>query len=191
MAIPKNRLKIEYDERIRLELKDELNMPNIMQVPKLEKVVLNMGVGEGYHNPKALESAIKTLEVIAGQKPIVTRARKSISNFKLREGHPIGACLTLRGHRMWYFLDKLINMVLPRVRDFQGIAIKKFDGRGNLSIGFRDQLVFPDVKFDEVGILKGVSVTIVTSAPDDYQAGYFLKKLGMPFSDFKVVDKVS
>jgi large subunit ribosomal protein L5 len=190
MALPINRIKVAYDERVRMELKDELNLPNIMQVPKIEKIVINVGVGEGYHNPKALESAVKTVEKISGQKPIITRARKSISNFKIREGHPIGVMLTLRGHKMWHFLDKLINMVLPRVRDFQGVSVKRFDGRGNLNIGFKDQLVFPEINFDEVGVLKGLALTIVTSAEDDYQAGYLLKKLGMPFSDFKVVDKV-
>lgn len=190
MATAMNRLQAEYDGRIKTELKDELNLSNVMQVPRIEKIVLNMGVGEGYHTPKALESSVKTLETITGQKAVVTRARKSISNFKIREGHPIGCTVTLRGHKMWHFLDKLINMVLPRVRDFQGISVKRFDGRGNLNIGFRDQLVFPEIVFDEVGVLKGVAVAIVTSAKDDYQAAFLLKKLGMPFADFKVVEKV-
>ncbi|MEP0813879.1 MAG: 50S ribosomal protein L5 [bacterium] len=191
MALPKNRLKEAYDQTMRSELQRELDLPNIMMVPRVEKIVLNIGVGEGYQNPKALESAVKTLSAISGQKPVVTRARKSISNFKIREGHPIGASCTLRGQKMWHFLDKLLNMVLPRVRDFQGISVKRFDGRGNLSIGFKDQLVFPEIVFDQVEFLKGVSVTIVTSAPDDYQASCLLKKLGMPFHDFKVVERVS
>lgn len=190
MGVALNRLKKEYDERIRAELKNDLNLKNIMQVPRIEKIVLNMGVGEGYQNAKALESAVRTLEVISGQKAVVTRARKSISNFKIREGHPIGVTSTLRAHMMWHFLDKLINMVLPRVRDFQGVSIRCFDGRGNITLGFRDQLVFPEVVFDEVGTLKGVAVTIVTSAKDDYQAGFLLKKVGLPFSDFKVAEEV-
>lgn len=191
MAIPKNRLKIDYETRIRRELLEELELSNIMQVPRIEKIVLNIGVGEGYHNPKTLESASKTLEVISGQKPVVARAKKSISNFKLREGHPIGAVCTLRGHKMWHFLDKLVNMVLPRVRDFQGVSVKRFDGKGNLNIGFKDQLVFPEIIFDQVEFLKGLCVTIVTSAGDDYQASCLLKKHGMPFSDFKIVERVS
>ena len=191
MALTKNRLKLEFDSKARKELKEELELSNIMQVPRVEKVVLNIGVGEGYHNPKTLESATKTLEVICGQKPVVARARKSISNFKIREGHPIGVMCTLRGQKMWHFLDKLVNMVLPRVRDFQGVSVKHFDGKGNLNIGFKDQLVFPEIVFDQVDFIKGLSVTIVTSARDDYQASCLLKKHGMPFSDFKVLERVS
>lgn len=184
-------LKIEYDTRIKKELMAERGYANVMQVPKIVKVCINVGVGEGKDNPKALESAVKTVTKIAGQKALITRAKKSVSNFKLRQGNPIGVMTTLRGHLMWHFLYKLVNVVLPRIRDFHGVSIKQFDGRGNYSIGLKDQLVFTEITFDEVDFIKGMQINIVTTAENDIEAAYLLKKLGMPFNDFTLIEKVN
>jgi large subunit ribosomal protein L5 len=153
-----------------------------MQVPRIEKVVVNIGMGEALDNPKALESAVADLTVIAGQKPVTIKARKSIANFKLREGRLIGTKVTLRGERMWAFLDRLINTALPRVRDFRGVSANAFDGRGNYTLGLRDQLIFPEIEYDKIDKLRGMEVTIVTTAPNDDQARVLLQLLGMPFS---------
>jgi large subunit ribosomal protein L5 len=152
-----------------------------MQVPRVEKVVVNVGLGEAMDNPKALEAASSDLMQITGQKPIMTKARKSIANFKLREGRLIGAKVTLRGDRMWAFLDRLLNMVLPRVRDFRGVSANAFDGRGNYTLGLRDQLVFPEIEYDKIDKLRGMEITIVTSARNDDTARALLQMLGMPF----------
>jgi large subunit ribosomal protein L5 len=156
-----------------------------MQVPRIEKVVLNIGLGEAMDNPKALEAATSDLIQITGQKPIQTKARKAIANFKLREGRLIGAKVTLRGDRMWAFLDRLLNIALPRVRDFRGVSANAFDGRGNYTLGLKDQLVFPEIDYDKIDKLRGMEITIVTSARDDDQARALLQLLGMPFTNKK------
>ncbi len=153
-----------------------------MQVPRIEKVVVNIGLGEALDNPKALEAGVGDLTIITGQKPVTTKARKSIANFKLREGRLIGAKVTLRGDRMWAFLDRLLNIALPRVRDFRGVSANAFDGRGNYTLGLKDQLVFPEIEYDKIDKLRGMEVTIVTSAKTDEQARALLQLLGMPFS---------
>jgi large subunit ribosomal protein L5 len=153
-----------------------------MQVPRIEKVVVNIGLGEALDNPKALEAATSDLMQITGQKPVQTKARKSIANFKLREGRLIGTKVTLRGPRMWAFIDRLLNVALPRVRDFRGVSPNAFDGRGNYTLGLKDQLVFPEIEYDKIDKLRGMEVTIVTSAPNDDQARALLQMLGMPFS---------
>jgi len=187
----KSRLQELFETKIRDEVKKERGYENPMQVPNLVKITLNVGVGEGKDNPKVLESALKTLATVTGQKPIIQRSKKSISNFKLRAGQPVGASVTLRSHLMWHFYDKLVSVVLPRIRDFQGISVRNLDGRGNLNIGLKDQLVFPEIVFDEVEHLKGMSITIVTSAKDDLEGGFLLSKLGMPFRDFKVAEEIA
>jgi large subunit ribosomal protein L5 len=153
-----------------------------MQVPRINKVVVNIGMGEALDNPKSLESAVSDLTTITGQKPVMTKARKSIANFKLREGRLIGTKVTLRGDRMWSFLDRLMNTALPRVRDFRGVSANAFDGRGNYTLGLRDQLIFPEIEYDKIDKLRGMEVTIVTSAKNDDQARVMLQLLGMPFS---------
>ena len=153
-----------------------------MQVPRIAKVVGNIGMGEALDNPKSLESAVSDLTTITGQKPVMTKARKSIANFKLREGRLIGTKVTLRGDRMWSFLDRLMNTALPRVRDFRGVSANAFDGRGNYTLGLRDQLIFPEVEYDKIDKLRGMEVTIVTTAKNDDQARVMLQLLGMPFS---------
>ncbi|OGK12059.1 MAG: 50S ribosomal protein L5, partial [Candidatus Riflebacteria bacterium RBG_13_59_9] len=150
-----------------------------------------IGAGEGKDNQKVMDGVIRTLTVITGQKPIITRAKKSISNFKLRAGQPVGATVTLRGNLMWHFLDKLMNITLPRVRDFQGVSVRGLDGRGNFNLGLRDQLIFPEVIFDEVEVIKGLQVTVVTSAKDDTLAADLLFRMGMPFRDYKVSKEVA
>jgi large subunit ribosomal protein L5 len=152
-----------------------------MQVPTVKKVVVNIGLGEAMDNPKALEAAVNDMVQITGQKPIVTKARKSIANFKLREGRQIGAKVTLRGERMWAFLDRLFNIVLPRVRDFRGVSPDAFDGRGNYTLGLREQLIFPEIEYDKIDKVRGMEITIVTNAPSDDQATALLLLLGMPF----------
>jgi len=191
MGIVKSRLHECYKSEVRPALVKERELGNPMRAPSIVRVVLNVGVGEAKDNAKALESAIKTLTVLSGQKPVVTRAKKSISNFKLRAGQPVGATVTLRGERMWHFLDKMVNLVLPRVRDFQGVSVRGFDGRGNYSLGFRDELVFPEIIFDETEQIKGLGVVIVTTAEDDALAADLLYRLGMPFRDFKVSKEVA
>jgi len=173
-------LKERYEELIP-DLMKSLNMTNIMDVPRIEKIVVNIGVGEAIDNAKALEAAVGDLTIITGQKPIVTRARKSVANFKLREGVAIGTKVTLRGYHMWSFLDRLMNVALPRVRDFRGISPNSFDGRGNYTPGLREQLVFPEIAYDKVDKVRGLEVTVVTSAKNDEAGRELLRMLGMPF----------
>ncbi len=174
------RMKERYEEIIPALMKS-LNLENVMEVPRIEKVVVNIGVGEALDNAKALEAALDDMTVITGQKPVVTRARKSIAAFKLREGNPIGTKVTLRGHRMWSFFDRLMNVALPRVRDFRGISPNSFDGRGNYTLGLREQLVFPEVDYDKIDKVRGLEVSIVTSAKTDEEGRELLRMLGMPF----------
>lgn len=177
-AVP--RIKNFYNKEIVPKLKEELGIVNVMQLPSLEKIVLNMGLGEAVANPKALESGVDTLRSISGQKPVITKARKSIATFKLRENMPIGTMVTLRGDRMWEFFDRLVNVALPRVRDFRGIQ-SKFDGRGNCSIGIKEQIIFPEVEYDKVDKIRGLNITLVTSASEDKAGKVLLKYLGVPF----------
>lgn len=174
------RLKKFYVKELVPKIKEELSIKNIMQVPALKKIVINMGLGEAVQNPKAMESGCETLKSIAGQKPVVTLARKSIATFKLREGMPIGAMVTLRGDRMWEFFDRFVNVALPRVRDFRGIQ-SRFDGAGNCSIGVKEQIIFPEVDYDKVDKVRGINITLVTSARDDKEGKLLLKHLGVPF----------
>ena len=177
-----NRMQERYNTEIVPALRKAFELKNIMQVPRIEKVVVNIGMGEALDNPKALESAVSDLTIIAGQKPDMTKARKSIANFKLREGRLIGTKVTLRGNRMWAFLDRLLSTALPRVRDFRGVSANAFDGRGNYTLGLRDQLIFPEIEYDKIDKLRGMEVTIVTTAKNDDQARVLLQLLGMPFS---------
>ena len=176
-----NQLKKKYLETTAPVLKEKFGLKNVMQVPKLQKIVLNMGVGEATQNPKLIEEATKTLAAITGQKPVVTRAKKAISNFKLRENQAIGAKVTLHGERMFEFLERLINISLPRVRDFRGVSRKGFDGRGNYTLGVKEQIIFLEIDFDKVETILGMNITFVTSAPSDEQAFALLEGLGMPF----------
>jgi large subunit ribosomal protein L5 len=175
------RLKEKYQKEIRPALQKELGLPNPMAVPRLEKIVLNMGLGEATQNVKIMDPLVADLASIAGQKPVTTRAKKSIAAFKVREGMPIGAMVTLRGDIMYEFLDRLIGVALPRVRDFRGVSTKSFDGRGNYTLGMRDQLIFPEVDYARVDKLKGMNITIVTTAQDDNQARALLRQFGIPF----------
>ena len=176
-----NNLETRYHKEVVPALVKDLHLTNMMQVPRIQKVVVNIGLGEALDNPKALESAVGDLTQIVGQKPVVTKARKSIANFKLREGRQIGAMVTLRGGRMWDFLDRLMNIVLPRVRDFRGVSAEAFDGRGNYTLGLREQIIFPEIEYDKVDKVRGMEITIVTTAPSDDQATMLLQLLGMPF----------
>lgn len=176
-----NRLEQKYVETVKPSLMKEFGYSSVMECPKLEKVVLNMGVGDAIANPKALEEAVAELTEIAGQKPIITKAKKSIANFKLREGMSIGCKVTLRGERMYEFLDKLFNISLPRVRDFRGVSATAFDGRGNYTLGVKEQLIFPEINFDKVAKVRGLDIVIVTSAKTNKEAYSLLKELGMPF----------
>lgn len=180
-----NRMQELYKNEVAPALFKSLGLKNVMQVPAIEKIVLNIGLGEAMDNPKALDAAVADLTQITGQKPVQTKARKSIANFKLREGRIIGAKVTLRGPRMWAFYDRLVNIALPRVRDFRGISANAFDGRGNYTLGLKDQLVFPEIEYDKIDKLRGMEVTIVTSAKTDDHARALLKMLGMPFSSRK------
>jgi large subunit ribosomal protein L5 len=175
------RLKDHYTKEVRKRLQDEFKIKNPMAVPKIEKVVLNMGMGEAIQNAKILDTAIEELSTLTGQKPVVTKAKKSIASFKLREGQSIGAMVTLRGEKMYEFLDRLINIALPRVRDFRGVPTKSFDGRGNYTLGIRDHLIFPEIDAGKVDKSKGMNITIVTTAKTDEQARVLLRELGMPF----------
>ena len=175
------RLRERYRTEVAPALMRELGYANVMAVPRLEKIVLNMGVGEAVQNPKVMESAVEELTVIAGQKPVVTRAKKAISNFKLREGMPIGAMVTLRGERMYEFLDRLVSVALPRVRDFKGVPDRSFDGRGNYSLGLREQVIFPEINLDKVDKIKGLTIVICTTARSDAEGKALLRGLGMPF----------
>jgi len=177
------RLKEKYVNETVAKLKEKFSYENIMQVPKLEKIVINMGLGEAIQNPKAIDAAVGDLSLITGQKPVVTRAKKSIAGFKLREGMPIGVKVTLRGERMFEFTDKLFNIALPRVRDFRGVSGKAFDGRGNYTLGIREQLMFPEIEYDKVDKVRGMDIVFVTSAKTDEEAKELLAQLGMPFRD--------
>lgn len=170
-----------YNDEIVANLMKELNLSNVMECPKLEKIIVNMGVGEATQNSKLIDAAVADLEIIAGQKPVIKKAKKSEAGFKLREDMPIGTKVTLRKEKMYDFLDRLVNVVLPRVRDFDGVSAKAFDGRGNYSLGLRDQLVFPEIEFDKVTKLLGMSITIVSSARTDEEGRALLKAYGMPF----------
>ena len=175
------RLKEKYQTEVRKKLQDEFAIKNPMAIPKVEKVVLNMGVGEAISNIKVLDNAVDELATITGQKPVVTKAKKSIASFKLREGMSIGTRVTLRGDKMYEFLDRLINIALPRVRDFRGVATRSFDGRGNYTLGIRDHVIFPEIDVAKVDKSKGMNITIVTTAKNDEQARFLLRELGMPF----------
>jgi large subunit ribosomal protein L5 len=185
-AVEKNgyrpRMKERYDSELRARLKDELGVSTIMQVPRVSKITLNMGVGEAKTDAKQLDSAIEELSTIAGQRAHVRRARKSIASFKLREGMPVGARVTLRGERMWEFLDRLISIALPRIRDFRGLNPRSFDGRGNFSIGIREQIIFPEIDYDSIASIRGLDVAITTTAENDEQGLALLRALGMPFA---------
>jgi large subunit ribosomal protein L5 len=176
------RLKAYYREEVVPALMREFGYRNIMEVPGLEKISINIGLGEAVANPKALEAASADLAAITGQRPVVTRARKSIANFKVRKGMPIGLMVTLRGDRMWEFLDRLLNAVLPRIRDFQGVPTDSFDGRGNYSLGIREQVIFPEIEYDKIDRVRGLQVNIITTARTDEEAKRLLELLGMPFA---------
>ncbi|GEN88603.1 50S ribosomal protein L5 [Oceanobacillus sp. FSL W8-0428] len=176
-----NELKQKYQDEITSSLMNKFNYDSVMEVPKIEKIVINMGVGDAVQNSKALDSAVEELALISGQKPLVTRAKKSIAGFRLREGMPIGAKVTLRGERMYEFLQKLIAVSLPRVRDFRGISKKAFDGRGNYTLGVKEQLIFPEINYDKVSKVRGMDIVIVTTSNTDEEARELLAGLGMPF----------
>ena len=176
-----SQLKQVYEEEVIPKLKETFGYKNAMQVPKLKKIVLNMGLGEAIQNIKLLDSAVEELKVISGQKPVITRAKRSIAAFKLREGMPIGCMVTVRREKMYDFFSKLVNIALPRVRDFRGISGKAFDGRGNYSLGIKEQLIFPEIDYDKIDKIKGLNITIVTSAETDEEGKVLLKLMGMPF----------
>jgi len=177
-----SRLREKYEKEVIPALKEKFGYKNIMEVPRLEKVVINMGVGDAKENPKAIDSAVEDLAAITGQKPVVTKAKKSIAAFKLRQGMPIGVKVTLRSEKMYHFLDKLFNINLPRVRDFKGVSPDSFDGRGNYTLGIREQLIFPEIDYDKIDRVRGMDITIVTTAKTDEEARELLKYLGMPFA---------
>lgn len=176
-----SRLNEKYTSEIRQALQEKFQYKNVMEIPKLEKVVINIGVGDAVGNAKALEAAVNDLTIIAGQKPVITKAKKSIANFKVREGMALGTKVTLRGERMYEFLDKLINVALPRVRDFRGVSATAFDGRGNYALGLKEQLIFPEIEYDQVERVTGMDIIIVTSAKTDEEARELLTQFGMPF----------
>jgi large subunit ribosomal protein L5 len=182
VEIPTPRLKERYDSEVRGHLQEQLGLTSTMAVPRLEKITLNMGVGEAKINSKALEDASEQLAIISGQRPVVTRAKKSIAGFKIRDGMPIGCKATLRGARMYEFLDRLTTIALPRIRDFRGINPGSFDGRGNFSMGVREQIIFPEINYDDVSEVRGLNITITTTATDDEGARELLRALGMPFA---------
>ncbi len=177
-----SRLKSIYNDEIVAAMVKKFGYKNVMEVPKLDKIVINMGVGEAKENAKILDAAMKDLEIIAGQKAIITKAKKSIANFKIREGMPIGCKTTLRGEKMYDFLDRLINLALPRVRDFRGVSADSFDGRGNYSLGIKEQLIFPEIEYDKVEKVRGMDVIVVTTAKTDEEARELLRLFGMPFA---------
>jgi len=179
-----NRLQEKYENEIKDALRDKFNYSSIMESPQISKIVVNVGVGDAVDNPKALDNTVNELSQITGQKPVITKAKKSISNFKLRAGMPIGCKVTLRGKRMYDFFDKLITIALPRVRDFRGVNPKGFDGRGNYTLGVKEQLIFPEVDYDNVGKVRGMDIVIVTSAETDQEGYELLKQLGMPFRKY-------
>jgi large subunit ribosomal protein L5 len=175
------RLRTHYEQVVRPQLQQQFNYKNPMQIPRLEKIVINMGVGKGEQEPKQLENAVRDLALISGQKPVITTAKQAISNFRLRQGHRIGCKVTLRGDRMYIFMEKLINVVLPRIRDFAGISPRSFDGRGNYSMGLREQILFPEIVYDQVDRLRGMDITFCTTAKTDEEAFALLQAMGMPF----------
>lgn len=176
-----SRLKTKYDDIVKPELVKEFNYSSVMEVPRLEKIVINMGVGDAVTNPKVLDDAVEELRILSGQQPVITKARKSISNFKLRDGMPIGTKVTLRGEKMYHFFDKLVSVALPRVRDFRGVSANSFDGRGNYTLGVREQIIFPEIDLDKVKRVRGMDIVIVTTANTDQEGLGLLKQLGMPF----------
>ena len=176
-----NRLKEKYTNEVTNKLVEQFNYTSVMEVPKIEKIVINMGVGDAVSNAKNLEKAVDELTLLSGQKPVITKAKKSIAGFRLRDGMPIGCKVTLRGERMYDFLDKLISVSLPRVRDFQGVSNKAFDGRGNYTLGVKEQLIFPEISYDNVDRVRGMDIVIVTTANSDEESHALLKELGMPF----------
>ena len=178
-------LKERYEKNLKDELRKQFSYGNVMQIPRVDKIILNIGMGESIGNSKAMDAAAGDLAQITGQRPIVTKSKKAISNFKLRIGMPIGLKVTLRGERMWHFLEKLITVALPRIRDFQGVPDKSFDGRGNYSLGLKEQLVFPEIEYDKIDRLRGMEITIVTTAKTDEEARALLRGLGMPFQQQK------
>ncbi len=178
-------LKDRYNKSVKDELRKQFSYGNVMEIPRVEKIILNIGMGESIGNSKAMDAAAGDLATITGQKPIVTKSKKAISNFKLRIGMPIGLKVTLRGERMWHFLEKLMTVALPRIRDFQGVPDKSFDGRGNYSLGLKEQLVFPEIDYDKIDRLRGMEITIVTTAKTDEEARALLRSLGMPFQQQK------
>ena len=180
-----NRLQEKYNNLVKPELVNKFNYTSSMEIPRLEKIVINMGVGDAVSNSKVLDDAVNELQVIAGQKPVITKAKKSIASFKLREGMPIGCKVTLRGERMYQFLDKLVSISLPRVRDFHGISDNAFDGRGNYTLGVKEQLIFPEINFDNIKKIRGMDIVIVTTAKTDEEGRALLSLLGMPFNKKK------
>jgi large subunit ribosomal protein L5 len=180
-TVERPRLKTRYDSELRAQLKDQLGMGNVMMVPRMEKIVINMGVGKATQQPSLLEGAVKDLTLIAGQKPLVTTAKKSIAGFKLREHNPIGAKVTLRNDRMWEFLDRLISLAIPRIRDFRGLPPRGFDGRGNYTFGVTEQLIFPEIDYDKIDAPRGMDITIVTTARNDAEGRALLDAFGFPF----------
>ncbi|WP_018131292.1 50S ribosomal protein L5 [Effusibacillus pohliae] len=176
------RLQERFKNEVIPALMQKFNYKNVMQVPKVEKIVVNVGLGEAIQNPKALDATVEDIQQITGQKPVITRAKKSIAGFKLREGMPIGVKVTLRGERMYHFMDKLFNVALPRVRDFRGVSPKAFDGRGNYTLGLKEQLIFPEIDYDKIDKVRGMDVVFVTTAKTDEEARELLAQLGMPFS---------
>ena len=178
-----SRLKDLYNTEIREQMTKKFGYTNIMQVPKLDKIVVNMGVGEARENEKLLEAAAKDMEIITGQKPVLTKAKKSIANFKIREGMPIGCKVTLRGDRMYEFLDRLVNLALPRVRDFRGVNPNSFDGRGNYAMGIKEQLIFPEIEYDKIDKIRGMDINFITTANTDEEAKELLALMGAPFAD--------
>ena len=175
------RLRERYEKEVRSDLMKELGFTNPMQAPKLEKIVVNMGLGEAINNGKIIDASVEQLSAITGQKPVVTKARKSIANFKLRQGQSIGAMVTLRGDRMYEFFDRLVSIALPRVRDFKGVSPKAFDGKGNYTLGLREQIIFPEINYDRIDVIKGMNISIVTTATTDEEGRALLTHLGMPF----------
>lgn len=180
MAV-KSQLAQRYREKVAPALIEEFKYPNVMMVPRIEKVVINMGMGEAIQNPKSIDEAVNDLTLIAGQKPVVCRARRSIATFKLRQGMPIGVMVTLRDEQMWAFLTRLLSVALPRVRDFKGVSDKAFDGRGNYSLGIREHIIFPEIDYDKINKIRGMNITVVTTAKTDEEARSLLRHLGMPF----------
>jgi|SRR5690625_2693700 len=176
-----SRLKVQFNDVVKPELVKEFNYSSVMQAPRLDKIVVNMGVGEAIGNSRYLEDAVKELEILTGQKPVITKAKKSVSNFKLRDGMAIGAKVTLRGEKMYHFFDKLVNIALPRVRDFRGVSNNSFDGRGNYTLGVKEQIIFPEISLDKVNRVRGMDIVIVTTAQTDREAHALLSHLGMPF----------